>query len=682
MKHFQLICCGMLLLLVTGDFALGEESLSPASDQTQPQISLSGAMGDNMIQGASRVKEELEQRARSLFEREPLGWNFETIAFLNRLLISLPLKIPEFIEYIVAQSRLLGTVGSGIVFIFLLAALYSLFGQKRVLNRIEAKIATLRDRIPIQAYPYVISGIKVVVAALIPLLLIGIFHMVRALTNFEADWFRLIGHLLGLWAVGALVINLLREGLTRELLPSASEYGISIFRWARVALLYILIAIAVFWSAQVFVARPDVLALLKFAISISIVVVSLLLLLKKNSLTSLLPDLPYRSYQWFATLLNRYYYPLMGLTFLLGLMWCVGFRQLGQTVLVKLWSSVAAFVAVMLFYHIIGGFLQSWRSKTKPSDEAAHFLIRSIRSLLTYGTALVTATIVLNLLGLLHPLRQVMSFPILQIGTHPVTLWIIIKAVLIFVAFVYAFRLLQAYLDYKIYPSIGVDEGLAYALNTFLKYTVFAIGFLVSLKIVGIDLRFLLVFAGAAGIGIGLGLQSMAANIISGFSIIFGGKIRKGDWIEVGDTLGVVTDIYLSAAKVRTRDNIEYLVPNSNLISDVIINYSLSSPYIRIDLAVGVSYDADPKVVEKILVDVATNEPLVNQHRAPEVRFVEYGDNSINFELVFWIDVRSTARRKVRSALYFEIFAELKKAGIEIPYPQRDVHILQSAAAS
>jgi small-conductance mechanosensitive channel len=333
----------------------------------------------------------------------------------------------------------------------------------------------------------------------------------------------------------------------------------------------------------------------------------------------------------------------------------------------------------MLIYHITGGLLESWRAKTKSADEAAHFLIRSIRSLLTYGTALVTAVIVLNLLGLLHPLQQVMSFPILHIGTHAVTMWIIIKAALIFVAFIYAFRLLQAYLDYKIYPSIGVDEGLGYALNTFLKYAVLVIGFLVSLKIVGIDLRFLLVFAGAVGIGIGFGLQNMAANFVSGFSLIFGGKIRKGDWIEVGDTLGVVTDIYLGATKVRTRDNIEYLIPNSNLISDVIINYSLSSPYIRIDLAVGVSYDADPKVVEEILVDVAAQEPLVNQHRAPEVRFVEYGDSSINFELIFWIDVRTTARRKVRSQLYFAIFNVLKQAGIEIPFPQRDVHLVQGA---
>ena len=139
--------------------------------------------------------------------------------------------------------------------------------------------------------------------------------------------------------------------------------------------------------------------------------------------------------------------------------------------------------------------------------------------------------------------------------------------------------------------------------------------------------------------------------------------------------LGEVTDIYLRATKVRTRDNIEYLVPNSNIISNTMVNYSLSSPLIRIELPVGVSYKADPRQVEKILLEAAENEPLVDKTHRPAVRFVEYADNSINFELLVWINVRRTPRRKVRSNLYFVIFEALAKAGIEIPFPQRDLHI-------
>jgi len=193
--------------------------------------------------------------------------------------------------------------------------------------------------------------------------------------------------------------------------------------------------------------------------------------------------------------------------------------------------------------------------------------------------------------------------------------------------------------------------------------------------VVGLDLRFLLVFAGAIGIGIGMGLQSLVGNLISGFTLIFGGKLRKGDWIEVGGTMGMVTDIYLRATKVRTRDEIEYLIPNSEFIGGVLVNYSLGSPLIRIDVPVGVTYSADPRQVEQILLDAAHNEPLVSKQRAPAVRFTEFGDSSINFELLIWINVRKTPRRLVRSNLYFAIFEALAKAGIEIPFPQRDIHV-------
>ena len=167
----------------------------------------------------------------------------------------------------------------------------------------------------------------------------------------------------------------------------------------------------------------------------------------------------------------------------------------------------------------------------------------------------------------------------------------------------------------------------------------------------------------------------MAANVISGFTLIFGGKLRKGDWIEVAGTMGMVTDIHLRATKVRTRDNIEYLIPNTEFISGTLVNYSLGSPLIRIAVPVGVSYDADPRLVSRILLDAAAKDPLVSKEKTPVVRFVEFGDSAINFELLIWINVRTTPRRKVRSDLYFAIFEALAQAGIEIPFPQRDIHV-------
>jgi small-conductance mechanosensitive channel len=329
----------------------------------------------------------------------------------------------------------------------------------------------------------------------------------------------------------------------------------------------------------------------------------------------------------------------------------------------------------MLVYHGLRTTLQRRTTTLKRDDEAGHALLRSLNNLLLYATILSTLFVVLNLLGLLPILQLAMSIPVLIMGDATITFWTIVSVVVILMAFFYASRLLRAYLDYRVYPQLGIDQGLGYVLNTSLNYVFLGLGLLISLRIVGLDLRLLMVFAGAVGIGVGLGLQSLAANVISGFIIIFGRKVRKGDWVEVGGTIGEVTDIYLGMAKIRTRDNIEYLIPNEQLVTSTIINYSLSSVFIRMDLDVGVSYGADPHEVEKILLEVAVREPLVSDYRKPSVRFVSYGDSSINFQLLFWIDVRQTARRLVRSALYFAVFDALKAAGIEIPFPQRDLHI-------
>ncbi|MGD2187910.1 MAG: mechanosensitive ion channel [Desulfobacterales bacterium] len=670
----------ILILLFAALFAAvpcsaAEDKTDTAEKKTEPSIALSEEMDDVMIREATKVKEEFQQKVRSLFDRRPLGWDFDTIAYLYRLALSLPGKIPVFTRFVIEQSRVLGVIGSILVFVFIAAVLYSLLGQRRVMGWVEQRVEPLSKFIPEATYPFVISGIKVIVSALIPLLLLGAFALINAMIDYSAVWFQLIGRLLGFWAVGALLLRLLKESLTRDLFKATAQYGRTIYRWARLALLYAIFGVAAYWTAEVFKIRDDVLALLRFAIAVSVTIVLLILHLNKKAFISLLPQLPIRSYVQFRRFLERYYFPLLLVSFLAALLWCVGYGALGRLVLIKIWFTAAAFVLIMLIYHTLQSFLNSWFQRLAHTDENARMFVSTLRSILKYATIVATLIIGLNMLGLLNPLQRIMSFPIFKLGDTTVTFWLILMAVLSLLAIFAVSRLAQSYFDYKLYPSFGIDPGLGYALNTVFKFIALAIGFLIALNILGINLRFFLVFAGAIGIGVGLGLQNMAANVISGFTIIFGGKIRKGDWIEAGTMLGEVTDIYLRATKVRTRDNIEYLVPNSNIISNTMVNYSLSSPLIRIELPVGVSYKADPRQVEKILLAAAENEPLVDKTHMPAVRFVEYADNSINFELLVWINVRRTPRRKVRSNLYFAIFEEFAKAGIEIPFPQRDLHI-------
>jgi small-conductance mechanosensitive channel len=673
-----------LILLFAGflmavPYAKALDKTDTAAKENKPSIGISREMGEVMIQQTSKVKEEFKEKARSLFERRPLGWNLNTLDYLYDLALSLPGKIPALTRFVIEQSKVLGAIGSILVLLFFAAVFYSLLGQHRVMDWVEQRVQALTSFMPETTYPFVLSGIKVMVSALIPLLLLAAYALINAMINYTAAWFQLVGRLLGLWAAGALLMRLLKESLTRDLFKAASQYGRTIFRWTRLALLYALFGMAAYWMAEAFNIREDVLDLLRFAISVSITLVLLMLHLNKKAFMSLLPDLPVQSYVQFRRFLERYYFPLLMVSFLAALLWCFGYKDLGRLVLVKIWFSGLMYVFIMFFYHSVRRSLTIWFQKLDQTDETALMLAGASRAIIKYATVVATLVIVLYMLGLLNPLQRIMSFPIVQLGNTNITFWIIVRAILILVAIVYVSRLAQAYFDYKIYPSFGVDPGLGYAINTIFKYVSFGIGFLIALNIVGINLRFLLVFAGAIGVGVGFGLQNMAANVISGFTIIFGGKLRKGDWIEVQSMTGEVTDIYLRATKVRTRDNIEYLIPNSNIISNIVVNYSLTSPLIRIELPVGVSYSADPRQVEKILLAAAENEPLVNKTHRPAVRFVEFGDSSINFELLIWIDVRKTPRRKVKSDLYFVIFEALAEAGIEIPFPQRDVHIRSKA---
>jgi small-conductance mechanosensitive channel len=663
---------GVLLIV---PYANAEEKTDAPEKKDQNSFAFSEQMDDVVIREAAKVKEEFQQKARSLFERHPLGWDLNTIAYLYRLALSLPGKIPIFTHFLIEQSKVLGVIGSILVLVFLAGVFYSLLGQRRVMERVEQKVEPLSAYIPEVSYPFVMSGIRMVVSALIPLLLLGAFVLINAMIDYSAAWFQLTGRLLGFWAAGALLLRLLKEALTRDLFKVTAQYGRTIHRWARLALLYALFGVAAYWTAEVFEIRKDVLALLRFAIAVSITIVLLILHLNKKAFMSLLPELPVKTYTRFRKFLGRYYFPLLLVSFIAALLWCLGYQALGQLVLIKIWFTAAAFVIITMGYNTLKRLLDRWHRKLDRRDENALMLIGALRSILKYATIVATLIIILNMLGLLDPVQRIMSFPIFHIGETTVTFWLILRAILILLAILYVSRLAQAYFNYKLYPSFGIDPGLGYALNTVFKYVALAAGFIFALNVLGINLRFLLVFAGAIGIGIGLGLQNMAANIISGFTIIFGGKIRKGDWIEVESMMGEVTDIYLRATRVKTRDNIEYLVPNSNIISNTMVNYSLTSPLIRIELPVGVSYNADPRQVEKILLAAAQNETEVDKSHEPAVRFVAYADNSINFELLVWIDVRTTPRRRVRSNLYFVIFEELAKAGIEIPFPQRDIHV-------
>ena len=217
MNYAQRIILTILVWLVclTWVSSVFAESPVPENKDAKPEISFSSDMGDAMIRKAGRVKEELQKQAESLFQREPLGWDLDTLGYLYESILSLPLKIPVFTRHILEQGRVLGFAGSLIILTFIVAIFYSLIGHKKVLERVEIRVRPFVEKLPEKMHPYIMSAIKVVVEALIPLILLGFFSLINALIIYRAPWFHLLGRLLILWTIGRLVMGVLNEVLTQ-----------------------------------------------------------------------------------------------------------------------------------------------------------------------------------------------------------------------------------------------------------------------------------------------------------------------------------------------------------------------------------------------------------------------------------------------------------------------------------
>lgn len=663
------------LMFFCGPGAGAAADTQPPSESQSAPVDFFDDMTVYMKHEAVQVSHDLKHQARSLFEHTPLGWNSDTLANAFQQVLLLPSRLPQLISDILEQSRVLGVAGSIIMLVFLIAVGYSLIGRKRVLARAEASVKPLIEKMPEEIRPYFFLILVSITAALIPLILLGFFYLVKSVISYDAPWFSLIGNFLGLWSIGALLINSIRGIVDRGILEIRTEHGGTTIRLLKMVIFYILIGIAVIWGTEAFSIRKDFLALLKFIIFLSFVIALSLFFIRKKLVLSLLPQLPYPSYQLFIKGLERFYYPVIGLTFLTGILWCIGFRHFCAVLWEKTWAVAGVYIGFSVAYHLLMTRLQKWSGSVDTFDETVQTLIQSLKKLILYSTIVISACVIMDMLEILDPTRQLLSFPLVKIGSSVLSVWILIKSALALLVFFYGTRLLCAYLDFKLFPYFGVESGLAYAINTFLRNFLYFIGGLVFLEFLGVDFRAILVFAGAIGVGIGLALQNLASNLISGLVIIFGGKIRKGDWLEVSGALGIVTDIHFYSTKLKTRDDVEYLIPNSQILSNTIVNYSLSSPMVRISVPFGVSYSGDPKEVVRVITPVAEKEPMVIANRKPEVQFVGYGDNSINFELLIWIDIRRIAPQQMRSRLYFSMFDALKNAGIEIPFPQRDLHI-------
>ena len=213
------------------------------------------------------------------------------------------------------------------------------------------------------------------------------------------------------------------------------------------------------------------------------------------------------------------------------------------------------------------------------------------------------------------------------------------------------------------------------SIATISRYIILVVGTMVIIQTAGIDLSALSILAGALGVGIGFGLQNITNNFISGIIILFEQPIKVGDRIEVGDIKGNVTKISARSTNIITNDNISVIVPNSEFISSTVINWSHNDRNISFRYPVSVSYKEDPKLIKRLLLEIASENNGVLSKPAPDVLFDEFGDSSLNFLLRVWTTDYIDRPNVLKSQLYFAIFKKFRENKIEIPFPQRDLNL-------
>lgn len=273
---------------------------------------------------------------------------------------------------------------------------------------------------------------------------------------------------------------------------------------------------------------------------------------------------------------------------------------------------------------------------------------------------------VFNLIG------QFLQAPIFKIGDEPISLIWLLKLVLSFLTVLLFSAICKRLLKNRLLPKLGASQGQREAIATLGTYGIGALGFVIVLQVNGLNIAPLVVTLGGLGIGVGFGFQEITKNLISGLTLLIEGKLQAGDYIEFDNLSGHIKEIALRSTVIRTFDGGDVVVPNSNLTSNRVLNWSYKSLTGKLHLPVKVAYNSDPILVTETLLNSAYMEASVLHEPPPRVIFKGFGESALEFELWAWI-AQIDEGVLVRSSLNFIIEHNLRQVGIKIPLPQRDL---------
>lgn len=298
------------------------------------------------------------------------------------------------------------------------------------------------------------------------------------------------------------------------------------------------------------------------------------------------------------------------------------------------------------------------------------------RNILTIGIPILIIAL-LHILGVIAPVLNFIKRPLITIADTQISLLDVFFAFIIFYLSIRYSQNIKELLEKRLQRFPAMDLGRINITSMIVRYLIIIIGIFIALSIVGIDLTTLKVLIGALGVGIGFGLQHMVNNLLSGFIILTDKSIVVNDLIEVDGLLGWVEAIGLRATIIRTFNNIEVIVPNSELVYNKVTNYTHSDNLIRIDIPIGISYSSDPNRVKEVLIQALSRLGNRVEDHPIDVAFTNFGESSLDFTVLIWTD-QPLKKKRIESEARFAIWNALKENNIEIPFPQRDIHIKSS----
>ncbi|MCG6901382.1 MAG: mechanosensitive ion channel [Rhodobacter sp.] len=279
-------------------------------------------------------------------------------------------------------------------------------------------------------------------------------------------------------------------------------------------------------------------------------------------------------------------------------------------------------------------------------------------------------------LGFLDETMTTLDNLAIQFGTFRLSVLAVLKALVVTGVLFTLARMIASTASVRIRSNEDISPSMRVLVVKVLQIALYSAAFFIGLKAVGFDLTGLAVLSGAIGVGLGFGLQKVVSNLVSGVIILLDKSIKPGDVISLGETFGWINSLTARYVSITTRDGKEYLIPNEDLITGQVVNWSHSNDFVRLDIYFGTAYGDDPHLVRQISIEAAKAVNRVLNHKPPVCHIVGFGDNSIDYILRFWIRDPTDGLTNIRGNVYLALWDAFQENGISIPFPQREVRLL------